>query len=255
MSKILHNPTNEELRTMYVGEDVIIPPDATVKVDDQRGRQVLNVLAPRGLVELEFGDDADNYAGKRRKAEAGRERNKAFKRKQVMDFNAINDQRQQRRLPYLIPEPFLKEYARELGLELYEPYSSRNSEGQATAELLQKVQEKDDQLSEMRRANETMQAEIAEMRRLMQKFIATSANAAAAGGGNGGGENNDWEDVRRVYKGINRTHFANWVGRNFEIIQGYPADLQAEIKEKYERLYAPSLYPTSALEATASLSA
>lgn len=248
MSKILFNPTNEELRTMYVGEDVIIAPDAMVKVDDQRGRQVLNVLAPRGLVELEFGDDADNFAGKRRKAEAGRERNRAFKRKQVMDFNAINDQRQQRRLPYLTPEPFLKEYARELGLELYEPYSSRNQEGQATAELLQKVQEKDDQLAEMRRANEAMQSEMTEMRRLMQKFMASNA------GGNGDGEKDEWEDVRRQYKGINRTHFANWVGRNFEIIQGYPAEIQSEIKEKFERLYGQP-YPTSALEATATISA
>jgi hypothetical protein len=60
--------------------------------------------------------------------------------------------------------------------------------------------------------------------------------------------------VRRVYKGINRTHFANWVGRNFEIIQGYPSELQAEIKEKFERLYEQS-YPVNVLEATASLSA
>jgi hypothetical protein len=250
MSKILYNPTNEELRTMYVGEDVILAPEAMVKVDDQRGRQVLNVLAPRGLVELEFGDDADNFAGKRRKAEIGRERNRAFKRKQVMDFNAINDRQQQRRLPYLTPEPFLKEYARELGLELYEPYSSKNQEGQATAELLQKVQEKDDMISEMRKANEAMQNEISEMRRIMQKLLVTSANAG--GNGDGAEKKDDWEDVRRVYKGINRTHFANWVGRNFEIIQGYPADIQAEIKEKFERLYNEP-YPATALEATASL--
>jgi hypothetical protein len=106
-----------------------------------------------------------------------------------------------------------------------------------------------------------MQTEMAEMRRLMQKFMTLGATTAMATAEDGNGEasmkptvRDEWEDVRRVYKGINRTHFANWVGRNFEIIQGYPSELQAEIKEKFERLYEQS-YPVNVLEATASLSA
>lgn len=244
MPKVLFNPTNEELRTQYVGEEVIIPAGAKIRVDDPRGRQVLNVLFPRGLCELEYGDEGD---AELKKAETGRERNRAFKRKQVMDFNALNDQRHQAKLPYLVPAPHVKSYANELGMKLFEPYSSSDEAKREGMELRAELQKKDDQLSEMRRANEAMQAEMTQMRQLMQKVLAGQAPQAETSKAQ---PPDSWEDLRRQVRGINRTHFSNWVSRNFDAIKEYPEDIQAEIHDKYERMYGMK-YPETAVEAGA----
>ena len=50
MAMILFNPTNEDLETQYIGERVLVKSDSRVRVDDPRGRHVLNTLGPRGLM-------------------------------------------------------------------------------------------------------------------------------------------------------------------------------------------------------------
>jgi len=169
MAIVLYNPTNEDLRTQYVGEDVIVegelgdyydaegkrrPAKCKVRVDDARGRHVLNVLGPRGLVTLEYGDEG---GGEEKKAEQGRQRNHDFKYKQVIDFNTLNEQRFQSRLAYLKPSAQIKQYAAELGVELRQPYAVEDAAKRDVAEamtrqneLREELREKDAQLEEMR---------------------------------------------------------------------------------------------------------
>ena len=241
MPKILFNPTNEVLVAQYVGEEVKIAPGAKVRVDDARGRQVLNHLFPRGLCELEFGDEG---AGEIEKGEKGRERNRAFKRKQVMDFNAINDQRTQAKLPFLVPEPFLKAYANELGMKLFEPYSSTDESKREGVELREEIQRKDAIIAQKDKDVEGLRSQVAELTTLVNKVLAAGAGALAADPAD------EWEELRKQIRGINRNHFANWVKKNFQAIEGYPESIQAEIRDKYERMYGMP-YPASAAEAEA----
>jgi hypothetical protein len=126
MSLVLFNPTNETLMAQYVGEDVIIAPypehGHKVKVDDARGRHILNALGPRGLMSLEYGDDEDA------KREIGLARNREFKKKQIIRYNQENERRKQAGMAYLEPTPQVAEYARELGVALLEPYALKDPE-------------------------------------------------------------------------------------------------------------------------------
>lgn len=242
MPKILFNPTNEPLAAQYVGEDVIIPSGGKIRVDDARGRAVLNTLFPRGLCELEYGDEGEK---EERKAEQGRDRNRAFKRKQIMDFNALNDQRKQTNRPYLTPEPFLKDYAKELGMVLYEPYSSTDESKREGVQLRDEIQAKNREIAEKDKALGQLQAQVAEMQQMMKQIMAHGVSAATEAP-----PKDDWDEVRKQVRGINRTHFANWVSKNFQTIKGYPEGVQAEIRDKYERMYGMP-FPENANEAEA----
>ncbi|MBL0716798.1 MAG: hypothetical protein JJV89_02005 [Desulfosarcina sp.] len=129
MSTVLFNPTNEKLSTQYIGEDVTVLPypekGHILKVDDARARHVLNVLGPRGLCSLSYGDDENK---KNEVATNGILRNKAFKRKMVVEFNQHNQANEQRNLPQLVPTPLLIKYANELGTGLIEPYTTGDAE-------------------------------------------------------------------------------------------------------------------------------
>lgn len=126
MSLVLFNPTNETLRAQYVGEDVVIAPypqhGHKVKVDDARGRHILNALGPRGLMSLEFGDEEE------KKAVIGLERNREFKKKQIIRYNQENERRKQAGMAYIEPTAQVAEYARELGIALLEPYALKDVE-------------------------------------------------------------------------------------------------------------------------------
>jgi hypothetical protein len=226
MPKVLFNPTNEVLECFYVGEKVTIPSGAKIRVDDPRGRQVLNELGRRGLRELEFGDEG---AGELRKAEEGREANRDFKRKQIMNFNAVQDQRVQQKLPYLVPEPFLKEYAKELGMVLYEPYSSTDESKREGVELRDEIRRKENEIAEKDKALEALKTQVGELTGLVQKIL-TAGSGAVQGA-------DEWEEVRKKIRGINRNHFANWVAANFQLVEGYPEGLRQEIEDKYTRMY------------------
>lgn len=239
MAIILFNPTDEEMRTQYIGEDVIIPPAPherhKLKVDAARGRHVLNVLGPRGLVTLEYGDEGD---GEMKKAEAGRARNMDFKRKQVMDFNQINDAQQQRRLPYIAPSDQVKAYSRQLGIKLYEPYSSSDDASKAHAELIQKLESKDRDVQEKDRTIQDLTTRVDKLTGLVEQML----HAA--------GKDVDWDELKKKIKSINSNHLQVWVGQNWKEIQNYPEDVQGLIAERWDKFYTTA-FPVTEQEAQA----
>ena len=129
MSMMLFNPTNESLDMMYAGRGIVLDPGEKLKVEDAAGRHLLNAFAPRGLCALEFGDDEGAAA------EGGRERNLEFKKRMVMNHNQGNVARKQQGLSYRTPIKAVKEYAKELGLTLDEPYAVRDKEHDRLAVL------------------------------------------------------------------------------------------------------------------------
>ncbi len=125
MAVVLYNPTEkleekfqESLDGFYMGKKIEVGPGKKVKVQDAAARHLLNELGPRGLISLDYDD-----AGKEKeRAKEGLERNRAFKVKQLNDFNEKNSARKHRGLEYIWPADHIKLYAKEIGVKLVESY-------------------------------------------------------------------------------------------------------------------------------------
>lgn len=237
MSMILFNPTDEILKATYQGEDIVIPPAPDlmhkIRVDDARGRHVLNYLGPRGLVTLEYGDEG---AGEEKKAEQGRARNADFKRKHVMNFNQVNDSQAQRKLPYCVPDEITKTYARQLGIKLYEPMSMTDDMTQQHAELMGKVADKDRELNAKSEQITELSSKVDKLAEMVTALLAAKGPAT------------DWDKLKGKIKNINGKHFQTWVATNFTEIQGYPDDVKGLIAERYEQFYSAP-FPANEQEA------
>jgi hypothetical protein len=160
MSMMLFNPTNESFDMMYAGRGIVLDPGEKLKVEDAAGRHLLNAFAPRGLCALEFGDDEAIAS------EGGRERNLEFKKRMVMNHNQGNVARKQQGLSYRTPIKVVREYAKELGLTLDEPYAVRDKEHDRLAVLENTV----DNLTKM-------------MTRFLEKSMSDEEAPAKKGGG------------------------------------------------------------------------
>jgi len=129
MSKMLWNPTNEELSYQFGGITFFFAPGQKRKVEDAAGKHLLHNLGIRGLTVLDYDCD-ENKLG----IEAI-ERNRDFKKKMVIEYNQRNEQRKQTNFPYLYPTPEVKAYAIELGMGLLEPFTPRDAEREGIASM------------------------------------------------------------------------------------------------------------------------
>jgi hypothetical protein len=233
MAMILFNPTDEDFEGQYVGEQVIIKAGAKVKVDDPRGRHIINSLGNRGLVTLEYGDEG---GGELAKAKIGIERHRAFIRKQVLDFNQINEGRFQGKLPYLMPTAQLKNYAKKLGIGIREPYNVEDAANEELSKLMAQNKELQAQVAKKDSALETLQNQVTDLTSEFRRFLALASDKAknekdAPDGGA------DPAAVKAVYTKMGKDKFLTWIANNWTEIQTYPQDIQDDIASKHERLY------------------
>lgn len=150
MSTVLFNCTDrlgEEFAEPFVGQylglEVRIDPGQKLKVSDPTARHILNVFAPRGLISLDYGDDEE------KRAEEALERNRAFKIKQINDYNEKNEARKHQGLPYLWPHKQIKVYAKEFGAKLIESYKIDDAQIKKTEALEKENTDLKTQMSEL----------------------------------------------------------------------------------------------------------
>lgn len=108
-------------------------------------KHLLNGFGPRGLTSLAYGADEEKIGTE------ARERNKEFKKRQIIEYNQRNENRKAMGLGYLPPTREVKKYAIELGLELLEPYAIREEERGALAEGKQRIAALENQLNAQNR--------------------------------------------------------------------------------------------------------
>jgi hypothetical protein len=240
MAIILFNPTNEDFETQYTGETIMILAGAKIKVDDPRGRHILNTLGPRGLVTLEYGDEG---AGEDKKANDGISRNKAFKRKQVLDFNQNNQQRLQGKMPYLSPSRQLKKYAEELGIGLEEPYKVIDSANEEMARLIAEKESLEKSNKKKDAALEVLQSQVADLTSKFHDFLTLAGkpvpteNDMAAGEAKAAKEKKELDGIRASFKMQGKKQFIKWVSNNWNLIQQYPEAIKGEIADRHLHLY------------------
>lgn len=172
MSKLLWNPTNEELNHQYSGITYFFAPGEKKKVNDNCGKHLLHNLDARGLTVLEF-DDNGKVDEEKVKADA-LARNKAFKARMVSEFNQRNETRKQVGLAYLAPTDKIKEYAIELGLGLLELFTVKDVEREAAArdrDEASRLREENDKLkttlSDLSEQSRAQGAQLAELMKMM----------------------------------------------------------------------------------------
>ena len=245
--QVLFNPTNETLKAQHQGVDVILAPypenGHVVKVDDARARHILNILSPRGLTTLEYGDDRDDGAKKKTKAESGRQRNKDFKRKQVISFNELNAANKDRKIPYLHPTKQLKEYANELGLELIQPYSAPDEGTAKISGLMEEVQKKDtlikeqgEEVSELRNQVSTLSDQVSQLLKTFQPPEQKDAWVEPIENGEDLKEPDKDEAEMTRFRTLNKASFNSWLKKNWDEIPNYPDDIRDEIDVRHVKL-------------------
>ena len=97
-----------------------------------------------------------------------------------MDFNSMNDQRKNQKLPYATPQTQIKDYAKELGMELYEPYSASDEAKREGMQLRETISKKDAILREQAGAIDAMKNQISELTAMMGKIMQFGATQIAA---------------------------------------------------------------------------
>uniref|UniRef100_A0A6M3ILX7 Uncharacterized protein n=1 Tax=viral metagenome TaxID=1070528 RepID=A0A6M3ILX7_9ZZZZ len=148
----IFNPTNEVFKMVYAGIDVVLGPGDKKPVEDACANHLLNSHGPRGLCQLIYGD-AEEVVGNK-----GQLRNYEFKKTQIARYNIMNEQRKMQGMGYIPPTDYLRQYAVELGIQLLEPYTLKNEETGAIAQI--------------RRENEELKGQMAELMKTMSNLIA-----------------------------------------------------------------------------------
>lgn len=242
MAMILFNPTDEDFEGQYVGEQVVVKAGTKIKVDDPRGRHIINQLGNRGLVTLEYGDEGN---GEIEKAKIGIARHANFCKKQVLDFNQINEGRFQSKLPYLMPTKQLKDYAKKLGIGIREPYNVEDAANEELAKLMTQNKELAAQVAKKDMALENLQSQVTDLTTEFRRFLALASDKAKdekVEPGNGA----DPAAIKKIYTKIGKDKFLDWIASNWTEIQTYPLEIQKDIASKHERLYGtpfPSRQP------------
>ena len=227
MSVILFNPTNEDLETQYSGVVTRIPKRGEdghmLKVDDAKGRHILNVLGPRGLTQLEYGDDSDGGIKKEQKAADGVRRNLEFKKKQVMTYNRDNEARKNKHLEYLQIPKQVEDYAKELGIGLIEAYNIPDVKNEEISELRAALSKKDAEVA-------LLSSQVGELIKALQTSGQIKTNDEKA--------KDAIKELQIQYKMMTKQQFEPWVTRlGVEKFNKYPIEIQTDILEKWEGLF------------------
>lgn len=227
MSIILFNPTSEDLERDYAGSRTVIPafgkPGHKVKVEDAKGKHLLNALGPRGLTSLEYGDEADSGVIEAQKAEDGRQRNLDFKRKQVARYNQDNEARKAQQMAYMDPPKQIKEYAKEIGVGLIEPYQVADIKNEEIAELKKGKAEAEKALIDMSKKFEAM-FNILQAKGLMMTPEEELEQKIAV--------------ITQEYKMLRPDPFRKWVkDLGFDKYSEYPLEVQQDMINKWVRFF------------------
>lgn len=237
MAVVVYNPTDEEMTATYIGLTDKILPEQKLKVDDARGRSYLNELGPRGLVQLEFGDEGEGVA---KKADAGRRKCYEFRRKQILRYNQTNERQKQNGGAFQEPPDYIRRWSENLGLKLLEPFAFTDDAAVRMADVKQEnlakdrlLAQKDVEMGELKSQMGTMQDQMNQLLAMLKsgqqkESLPTPATEA------------DLIETRKRlgYKFLNSTQFEPWVAKNWENIFNQPEEIQKEIKGKYADLYA-----------------
>ena len=225
MSKVLFNPTNEKMSAFHEGIETFLQPfpldGHKLKVPDNKANHILNYLGPRGISVLEYGDEPKENEI----AEAGRQRNREFKIKQVVRYNQDNQAREQSLKPYIEPTEQVKRYAEEIGIKLIEPYVMEDTKNKKISDLEKKLTEQSDQ----------MQAMMAQMTKMMEAQTGVKIESA---------DEVKEREIKEEYRMMQKSDFKQWANANKTRFPTFPLEVQEHIAAKWSKFFGDEPLPT-----------
>ena len=245
MSTVLFNPTNEEFEAQYIGETTIIKAGEKLKCDDRRARHILNVLGPRGLMTLDYGDEGETEEAK---ATLGRRRNHEFKRTQVLRFNQQNQSREQGKLPYQEPSNQIVLYADETGVPLIQPYRPESDSSEKVAALTKELEDKAAEVKEKDKEVEGLKGEMKELKETMQTFM-TMMKEGSQTSPDPVKKIEEVKDetekdpnaidhiIKEQFAGLSKFKFQDWVFKNWDLIPTYSENIRDEIHKMWKKFF------------------
>jgi len=133
---IIANFTPDEIRWEHVGHSGTLKPGQIIRdMPEGRGKHLLNKYSPRGIIELEFGNDEEA-----RKKEA-METWEIFWNHDIQTFNQHNERMKNQNLPYIAPTKERASHAQALGIELIGPWVIKPKEDADVKELKSEIDE------------------------------------------------------------------------------------------------------------------
>jgi hypothetical protein len=239
---IIKNPTHEAFELWYSGEMMRLDPGQIYKVDDARGNHALSEFGKRGLIKLEYGDDRSGQ--EETKSEQGRQANKAFRRKQVIDFNQEQDRKQSRKLPLAPCPEHIKRYANELGIKVFEPYGSSDEHSVERAELIGKLEFAESQVKAKDAAISDLQLQMSQLQETMAAFMASHGRMVNTPAEPTDAEpmtHDQQQEIIAKLKFLNKPSMLSWLDANKDQFGTFPELVRAEISARYKQLFNKEL--------------
>jgi len=233
MAMILLNPTNEKIEVIYHGLPIVFKAGERVKLKDSVGRQVFHNYQNRGIVSLEYGDEG---AGEILKTEAGRKKNTAFKTKQCVNYNQINDRRKQSGQPFIDPPAQIKGYAKELGIRMLEPYRLEDTDSREISLLMKQNENLQEEIKKKDSALGEMQKQIKELTGQFKDFLNLAGEAKKTNEEPKAGGKKEKKPFPPYHR-MNEKRFLAWLAKNWEEIESYPEEDRRNVIAKHNQLF------------------
>lgn len=212
------NFTPDDIQYLHVGIRGWIKSGQTVELDDRKGNHILNKLGDRGLVQLQFGDEANLEVRKVESMEAYR----AFWLKNIGHHNQFNEGRRNESKSFVSASKQVTQKAEEFGIELIGPWK-----------LLPPAAKKE--VEEAKAEVVAVRSEMAEMKEMINTMIAsmTSLPTPAAA--------EPTDDPLKQYTNQFQSRGAKklkvWARLNKDAISEWPSQAIMELKITWEATY------------------
>ena len=213
---IVGNFTPDPIEWMHIGITGVVNPNEIVEMDNARAKHVLNKFARRGLVQMQYGDDAET------KKKESMDLWTNFWEFQIVQFNQHNEDQKEKGNRYARPTPELLEKAKILGLSLLQPWRIESKESPQLKKL-------EDENVALRATVDAQTGQIAEILEMLKKGQPIPETAEPV---------TDILTVnRKKYASLNVNTMSGWLKNNWEEYQEMPEENRFEIQTRYQDLY------------------
>ena len=228
---IIGNFTPDDIEWMHIGINGVVKSGATEEMDDARARHILNKVARRGLVQMQFGDDIET------KKKASLEQWTNFWEHQITQFNQHNEDQKEKGNRYARPTDELKAHAKVLGLELLQPWriEAKDSPQMAVlqSENVQLKLQLDEQSKQIQQILEMVKAKVEPApEQVAPEQVEPTAEA-------------DFQKAaeelvvanKKKYASLSANTMSGWLKNNWDAYLTMPEENKFEIETRYQELY------------------
>ncbi|MCK4787657.1 MAG: hypothetical protein KAV87_28135 [Desulfobacteraceae bacterium] len=238
MDVTLMNPTNEPMEPLFGGKPIPLLPGAKIRVDGSIGNHIINTHGLRGIISLDYDDDKIKSKQDRSisveewKIKKGKERNREFKEKQILLINQQNEKRKHEKMSYLDPTQKVKDYAKELGLELLSPYTATDKEQVKLNEMKEENLDLREQNLKLQEQNGAILSKLDQL--LAGKTVSKEEVATAIEGESD--EDKEFKRVKNTFWKLGKDNFVTFCKANEAEMKAWPEKIKTLAREKHSNL-------------------